>query len=118
MIGHAAELRFNFGNRIFSYVPANPRTASREHGLSPALIGADFSHHRSNDVLRRRHASVLGVDGSGRLPTISSDFGRTHVLRDLRGVEGQTVKRAAIHRGQWKNDFAVGTRTLKYPQGE
>jgi hypothetical protein len=53
---HAAELRLDFGNRVFSDVPANIRTTRRQHGLRPALAIADSPHDRTDNVLRNGFA--------------------------------------------------------------
>ena len=58
-IRHATDLRLNFGNRVLANVPSDAGTTRRQHGLSPALAVADFSHDWTDNVLRNRLAHDL-----------------------------------------------------------
>lgn len=49
---HAAELRFDFGNRVFANVPTHVSTTRGQHGLCPALAVANSSHDGTDNVLR------------------------------------------------------------------
>ena len=51
-ISHATDLRLDFGNRVFANVPSRPCAARGQHGLGPALAVTDFSHDRTDDILR------------------------------------------------------------------
>src|SRR6266545_7689904 len=61
LVGHTADLRFDFGDRIFADVPARARATRRQHGLRPVPLVADFSHNRPDDVLERCHARWLAL---------------------------------------------------------
>ena len=65
----AAELGFDFGNRVLSDVPTGVGATRRQHGLRQALAVANFSHDRADDVLRSgfAHSLALTVGDSGLL---------------------------------------------------
>ncbi len=60
-VGDTTELRFNFGDRVFTDVPTDAGTASREHGLCPLFPIPDFAYDRANNVLRLAHDFSLTV---------------------------------------------------------
>lgn len=53
-ICYATNLRLDFGNGVLADVPADARATRRQHGLRPALAVTDFSHDRTDNVLRSR----------------------------------------------------------------
>ena len=55
----AADLGFDFGNRVLSDVPTGVGAARRQHGLRQPLAVANFSHDRADDVLRSGFAHGL-----------------------------------------------------------
>ena len=77
-IRHASDLRFNLGDRVLADVPAGTRTARGQHRLCPTFAVADFSHRRTDNVLRTRFAHSFALTvcdfGLGFLP-ISEEAG-------------------------------------------
>ncbi len=55
-VGYTADLGLNFGNRVFTNVPACPRTTRGQHRLRPALSVTNFSHGRPDNILRNGFA--------------------------------------------------------------
>ena len=70
-VGDTADLRLNFGNRVFADVPANSCATCGEHGLRPAFAVADFSYDRANNILRNGLAHNFALTlCEGALPFI------------------------------------------------
>ena len=68
-IFNAADLGFDFGNRVLPDVPTGVRATRRQHGLRQALAVTNFSHDRADDVLRSglAHSVALTVGDSALL---------------------------------------------------
>jgi len=91
----AANLGFDFGDRVLPDVPTSVRATRRQHGLGQALAVANLSHDRADDVLGSGFAHSLALTVGDRalpfLPISEDDACATNWPKRFESVSQDTA---------------------------